>query len=200
MKQAKKKNTIIIFVLGIILLITAFFGIKMLISKEPEGGNDTYDDNIEILNEIHPVKILVYGEELYFRDTLKYEKITSISAEVLELDENAYERVVLVINDLNGTVELTEADYETIGTVLKKGGLDFYYYGTSKFDKIREHELCNSEPAEDAVSMTSALYYKRMANFNGLWTEHDNEIGKRNKENQGMILVANIVRCIKSNN
>ena len=113
MKQAKKKNTIIIFVLGIILLITAFFGIKMLISKEPEGGNDTYDDNIEILNEIHPVKILVYGEELYFRDTLKYEKITSISAEVLELDENAYERVVLVINDLNGTVELTEEDYET---------------------------------------------------------------------------------------
>ena len=112
-----KRKRIIIAILGVILTLIVSVIIYFKIVEKKQTGyvwvGDSYDEAVQILTENFSTDIVLYGEKLEFRENVVYRHINALSDETLTTDQE-YE--FIIINDLAGTVELTEKDIE----VLKK--------------------------------------------------------------------------------
>lgn len=169
-------------------------------NKDDTDTGDTYDQNIRIINEMHPVKVVIYGEDIIFRDELKYVITDQISRDIMRDDEKKYERVVLIVNDLKGTTPLLDTDLDTIKYLLDNERFDFYYLGTNNIESIISNGIWAGEITDEDLSVGTALYYNSTCYFRGIWTEYDEKMSHEKEENLGMILIMQIVSCLKSNN
>lgn len=193
------KWAVVLCVCAILLIIAVLIFVIIKQEQHADDSGDSYDQNIKILNESHPVKIILYGESLYFRSEVKYISVDHLSNDIFSTNENEFERVVLVINDLNGTVTLSDDDLATISRAVNNGDIDLYYLGKNNRDKLINSNIPGGNAIiEGDLSLVRAFANNKMKNFIGFWTESD--AAQANEEALGFCIIDNIVSCIKSNN
>ena len=184
------------------LIIGVVFALVFLKPKQSTDDiGDSYDQDIRVINESHPVKIILYGEPIYFRKEVKYYSVDHLSNDILSTSGSEYERVVLVVNDLNGTVTLSQEDLVIISGAVNDGSIDLYYLGKNNREKLINSGIRGGSAVIDGeLSLVRAMSENRMINFIGFWTENEDIISRSNEELLGECIIDNIVNCIKSNN
>ena len=148
MRRNKLKWTAICtFVL--LALAAALFWIVWLNNQKADESDIRKDTRI--LTESFPTKVIVLGDEFpVLPKGVNAEYIDHISGRAVDLSGTEYEYVMLIINDIQGSVTLTDEDYETIRQLLKQEKLFFSYLGKSKlmeFQKRGFHQL--DSPIDD---------------------------------------------------
>lgn len=73
----------------------------------PDPETDYYSQCIDYLNDSVSFRLMMYGEEIAFRDSLSYETISDLTEETLTREEDY---VYLIFNNLNGTQTVTDKD------------------------------------------------------------------------------------------
>ena len=196
-----RKKKWIVPILVALLFVVVFT--VVLINSGNSGDKyekDTYDEEIIMINETFPVYVVIYGEDISFRPAFQYRKIEKIDDYFLDYDTNKYVRLSLVISDLNSSVVLTDEEFKVIKRGIDSNLIDFYYFGTKHINKLIEHGIIRHPLEKGELAVGIALYERVQTNWNGIWTDYHVEMTSNNPEALGGIIVAQIARCIKSNN
>ena len=177
----------IILLVLVILLVFRFTALNELFSGDAEDGMDDYDKRIEVFNNVYPTDIVIYGEDIPFREALITRKITEITEESLETEKKFQ---IVVISDLDGTATVTKEELELLLSYLKQGKCDVYFLGVELFDDmvsagfsdemLDENDLAAGFFLEDNVIWTSS----------GIWTVSDRQESNDNRILFSQILVA----------
>lgn len=186
-----------IFGISMIILIIAAVFIYNALHRSQSEEEDTYDINIKIVNESHPTDIILYGESINFRDELIYRETKYIDEDIFNSNK---ENRLIIINDLDGQVDLSDAEWSIIKENTIDGTWDFYYLGTDKLEKLKNLGFYNEERLENDLCLAIANYYDNKSTFNGIWTKEQEDMFGNEDEQLGMVLVMQFVRIIKSNN
>ena len=195
-----KKKSIVILIAASLLIST--FALILIISERSGNadGLDTYDEEIILINKTFPVEVAIYGEDIKFRPEFQYRKIEKIDDSLLNYDRNKYERLSIVISDLNSSLNLTDEECKVITQGIDDNLIDFYYLGTKDINKLMEHDIIDYPLKDGDLSICLALYHGIQSRFNGIWSERSVKETVANDEALGFAIVAQIARCIRSNN
>lgn len=189
------KKKVIIFIVIVAVLLVGFMSLRFV--KGNWGSNteekDTYDLNIDILNESYPTDIVVYGEDIPFREKLIVRKIDGINENTLKTDK---ERQIIILSDLDGTLDITDNELLLIKNKIDNYECDFYYLGTDLKDTLQNLKFIDGWPADDYCV---ALFNQNTITYQcyGVWTESDKQATDDNRESLGHVLVSSFVNVLK---
>ncbi len=139
-EQTLKKRKILVGVLISVISLTlicfavGFVGINTIRYKILDffGISDdtmTYSDRIkEVINTTHPTDIIILGDDISFEVDINFRKIEKLSQDVLER-KSEYKYTVLIVNDLNNNVQLTEEERNLLNQKIKEQGFCLMYLG-----------------------------------------------------------------------
>ncbi len=186
----KIKKTIIIVVFSLLIFVGMYiwgYGIF-----EPEDDNK--DDNIKIITENYKTEIIVYGSDIAFDQSCYVRKVDEISKTSLS-SEDSFVYTVFIINDLDGTITLTDKDLGIIKGKVFDDKIDFFYFGKNNIKKIINAGIFSQDVAEEEMSL--GVIYERgiKTDVLGTWTE---EAHKYYKEKNPGLLAENIIDEIVS--
>lgn len=198
------KRSILWIILLVILLAIVVLAIGSALSScngDHIDEGDTYDQEIVLVNTNFPTDVVLLGEDIYFRPAFQYRKIDKITEDSLSYDTNKFHRLVLIISDLDSTVQLEEEEYKIVKELLDADAIDYYYLGTSKVDDLMKFGLWEvmTVTDEDELGIGVCKYYNMQTQFT-IWTQYDADMTINNNEALGCCIVAQIAGCIKSNN
>ena len=132
-----------------------------------EGELDQYDTDVKKINEYYE-KIYFYGEDIYFRDTLKIvENISEITKDKLVSNGG---KSWIVINDIAGTVKLEEKHFKIIKNAMDKEKISFVYIGQQYISQINEYIAEGDDRyvySEDAYSVLLQVTERGMIGEDG---------------------------------
>ena len=125
--------TISAIVVSLFYLVFAINGLVPTISlRDLFKSNDNELVGVEKIKEIidttHPTDIIVVGDEIFFSVEVKTRKVDKINKTELQ-KRDGYEYTVVVINDLDNKVQLTEDERELLRKNLKEYGFCLIYLG-----------------------------------------------------------------------
>ena len=137
-------------------------------------AEDSYAQAINKSKTTHPTDIFVYGENCQFRKEVEYVKISKLCAEQVVSNK---EFRVIVINDLNGELNLTDEDMEFIQNFVCDEKHMVMYFGDSQFDKFIEAGII-SESSISSREMGFVYKYHELPimRIAGIWSYVDNEV------------------------
>lgn len=171
MQESKKVIlTIISFIAILIIAVTIYFKIVEENENEYVWVGDSYDKAVKVLNENFSTDIVLYGEELAFRENVVYRYINALNDELLSTDKE-YE--LIIINDLNGTVNFTDNEIETLKKHVLKGKANLYYLGTEQYNKLKENGFTIFDRLPGDWSLTCEHQFGELVYGRGLWTSSD---------------------------
>ncbi len=134
----KKKKIIVsiaitIIVASLIYLFLAINGVVPMISLRDLFGSDDNElvglEKIkEIISTTHPTDIVVIGDDISFSVEVETRKIEKIDNSTLQRRDGC-EYTVVVVNDLDNKVQLTEDEQELLRKNLKEYGFCLIYLG-----------------------------------------------------------------------
>lgn len=179
------KKRIIILVSAIALIIVVFLVLFMDGCTNNKSGEDTYSKNIKIMNE-NGVSLVIYGDEINFRDGVEYDTISEINKSSFEGNE------FLVINDRTSNVVLNDEDYTEIKELVSNG-VTFMYIGGSKLATFKEKEFFTN--TNNYLGFTMSAISCKVTH--GIWSNVEEEAFKVNDELLGSIIVGNVVKELK---
>ena len=183
MKKKKKKIILVTsFIVSIVLVLTVFF--VWMFSGDDSVEEDSYSKNIRILNE-NNVSLVIYGDEIKFRDGVKYKNVSEINESSFNGNE------FLVLNDLSSNALLDDEDYTEIKELVSNG-VTFMYYGMSKFDAFQEKGFFNYSIDQKYLAFTMSAYSSKATSFL-LWDKELEESFKEDDEVLGEDIVFSIV-------
>lgn len=195
------KNTKIKFFLKSIPLIILCIVIGRYIyffitSRIPNNEPDGYDKAIEYLSKETVTDIVVYGDEIAFRETLEHDKIKSLK----EVERFDADYVYLVINDLNGNTNLTKEDIIFLKqTADQNVNFNFIYVGTDKLELFFSGIFEDYSTSDDDFSFSYVMFEGSRLTFSGAWTEDDEKCYKTDGELLGAEIVDTIALIIATN-
>ncbi len=203
----ERKLKLLLLISGVLLLLVVVmgvlskFGIIKSSTYSKKEFNDNYDKAIDVLNDKMPTDIFWMGKELYWRDELKIKIVDDISYEALNTDK---EYSVLIINDLDGGVELKDEQYKVIKNKIDNDDkFGFFYLGTRQKKVLAEYEIIDySSIREEDLCVGNLLFEGERTEWCGIYTIEDRQIAEENnvKERPVSFIVEFIVRCYDSNN
>lgn len=161
-------------------------------NNDPEM--DTYDLEIQVVMTSYPTDIVVYGQDIEFRNSLQYRLNPEINDDGLATIK---EYQAIILNDQDGNLEITDEELLLIKSYTIDGSSDFFYIGTKELDRLSL--LGFGSAAENDASLTVINYYGRKITFEGVWSNAEVEHSKNNPELLGMIIISHIVRGLRSN-
>lgn len=187
---------IVITVVSLILIAgIAFAAYKLrFVNSGNEAFKDSYDEAIYILNNSHPSRIYVYGDDVHFRDTLNYKNISTLDIAQFEKDAQ-YEYTFLVINDRSGKTPLNDNQCADLKKISDEKHLNVYYIGDKQLDKMKKAGFYRSEYADNYYSIAyicTPMEPGHMA-LHGVWTTTEEEYIQKNPELLGDILANSFV-------
>lgn len=193
----KKILWIIGSIFGTMLLLIISFVSYGYMTMQPTEG-DTYDKNIVIVNENFPSDIVIYGEEIKFREELKYRNIDKIDE--ANMIQDSYEFRFLVINDRLGNVVLTKEDAALIlELIMQRRLMGFYYIGTEKLNMLKDSGIIQNELSSSACAFCTG-YVHGFLKYDIEWLYKNDELAiRQNDEFLGDVLLSQIVRSIQTN-
>ena len=124
--------TITIAIIAIIAIVIGIFILQFGLFSKP--SEDSYDQNIKILNK-YPADIMVYGEDINFRESVNYRRINSLSS--ADISSNGFDYIFIIINDRNGTANISDQEYENLLYLVKNENYNLFYVGKDKFENFK---------------------------------------------------------------
>lgn len=145
----------------------------LVVNMDPDS-EDSYDQNIRESKEKYPTEIFVYGDDCHFREEVECTKITKLSAEQVVSNK---EFRVIVINDLNSKLNLTNDDMEFIQNFVCDEKHMVMYFGDSQFDKFIEAGII-SKLSISSGDMSVVYKYHELPSMrvSCIWHDEENEI------------------------
>lgn len=195
-----RKKTLAIVIVAVLIITCGILLWHITRDTPDDDKGDSYDQNIKILNQSYPTQIVLYGDEIKFRDALVYEETDNIESSIESFNKKKYKRMVIIINDLAGNAKLNEGDCLAIKAAIDEGLTDVYYLGIGQFSTLQNAGIWNGSVQSGDLSMVTALYNHTYCFFSGVWTDYDVSMTQNNPEALGQVLVSQMVRCIRSNN
>ncbi len=189
-------------IIGIIAVLVIAINIYFKIVKEKQNGyvwvGDSYDEAVQILTENFSTDIVLYGEPLEFRKNVVYRYIDVLSDETLTTDKE-YE--FIIINDLDGTTELTEEDIEILKKHVLKGKANLYYLGTQRYNVLKTNGFTIFDRDLGEWGFTCEHLFGELVYGGGLWSSYDEkQSGELKKENLCTVILMNMVHYLKDYN
>ena len=183
--MSKKKKKIILLVSLIVSIALVFAIVFKLMFSGSGTFEDTYSSNIKIMNE-HNVSLVIYGDEITFRDGVKYKTINEISKP--SFNGNEY----LVINDRSSNTALDDEDYTEIKELISSGVTFIYIGGTegSKLETFKEKGFFSTDNINFLGFRVSAISFEVTT---GIWSYKTEEAFKKNDEFLGEQIVSSVV-------
>ena len=188
--STKKKKIILLtsLIASIALVIIVCFVSMGGIFHKQELGEDTYSKEIKILNE-NNVSLVIYGDEVKFRDGVKYENIDEINKSSFKGDE------FLVMNDRSSNASLDDNDYIEIKELVSNG-VTFIYIGNLKIDTFKEKGFIDDNFSKDCLQFIMSAF-STAATSSGPWDYNSEEAFKINDELLGEVIVSSVVDELK---
>ena len=186
----KKKKLIIIltsisfFVVGILIFVICLSNMSLFTNKHL--GEDTYSKYIKILNKYN-TSLVIYGDEVEFRDGLKYKNI-------VEIDKSSFEKKgdeFLIINDRLSNASLVDEDYTKIKELVSNG-ITFIYIGGSKLNIFKEKGFLDEDYPNDVLEFSMSAFSSKATCY-GPWSYESEEAFKINDELLGESVVFDVV-------
>ncbi len=187
-------------VLSLLLILVAIFAVMLYLhwpSNDAISEKDTYDKNIDILNESFPTDIVVIGEEIPFRDALIIRKIGNITGTALQTNK---ERQIIILSDIDGTLEISDNELLVIKDKLDAHACDFYYLGTTLNDRLISLGFLDTVWPSNDYCIALVNQEGKQLRYTGIWTESDKQATGDNRESLGHVLVSHFVFVLKGNN
>ncbi|MCR5087204.1 MAG: hypothetical protein K6B39_07420 [Lachnospiraceae bacterium] len=154
MKKSKWKTVLA----GVAVLIAIAAIVCFVWPRNEENGENDIRKDTRILTESFPTKTLVLGDEFpVLPKGARVEYIKSLSQEVIDISGTEYKYVMLIINDIDRNVHLTDEDFDTIREILKLDYVFFSYIGGSQlaeFDRRGFHQNMGSITEDGNLSFT----------------------------------------------
>ena len=195
-----KKVKIIIFGIIAASLIAIIAFIVYGFTTMEESGLTPYEKDIIILNEKHPSDIMLYGEDISFKDTLNYRKISEISEEELDGDGN-WQYHFIIMNDLNGSVALTQEEANLIMSYINEKHYTFFYIGSRHEDIFLESGILERPLGSNCRGFRTGYTYGWVLNCGSQFIDkQDASEYKTNPEALGDWVANRMVFVIKTEN
>jgi hypothetical protein len=199
--MAKKKALIVLgTILGLACLaVGAFFAWTQLFPDT--RFVDSYDQDIIVINKNFPSEILLYGDDIHFREAVKYKKIDDIDDATLKTDKT-FKYHFLIVNDLNNNLKITEDDFIRLKKHADENQLNFYYIGEQYLNVLRELGFYGVAYNDEnrSVAYTISPYPPEMYSYVGIWTTNEEAALTINPEILGELLVYSFAHVIKTIN
>lgn len=184
-----KKKIKLMISMGSIGLILGIIVVVLIITRKPEP--DGYDLAAEGLKKEFNADIIIYGEEIAFRENVDYRRIDKISEETLNSSAEHGYRAILLLDD-NGKMSITDDELLLIKSYVEEKGYDMVYIGTQYLDDLvrlgftvgvdegaRSLGYIGSTHAGKEVQQNE---YGNLYAMHGIWTEEDLNYIKSDKE------------------
>lgn len=170
MKKSKKALKIFLSILGVILIAVISFVIYGFMTME-DSPVDSYGKDIITLNETYPSDIMLYGDDVVFRETLKYRKIDKIDEESLNAETQYH---YLIVNDLSRNAPLTREDIRLISDYVTKKRYTFFYLGTGYGELFVEEGLLDQPmPSSERGFFSGYEYGIQLTLGGGFFSDRD---------------------------
>lgn len=199
--KKKSRGIIVGLFLSVVLLILLFiFGRYMKIwnlflPKDQELG--TYEEAINVINEKEPTDVFLYGEDMVITDSINYTKVKELSDSVLNEKKR---KVLLIINDMNGTVSLNEDEWKFLQEKKKDYDFYFYYAGRNLLSEFEKRKILSDIQEDDLCTGIVTCEGKRSEFV--VFNKEDMKVAdkKNNMEMLSEFIFENVAYCYASNN
>ncbi len=189
MSKKKNKKKIILLISCIVSIVLVFTVFNIWMSYKNDLIEDDYSKDIRILNE-NNVSLVIYGNEVKFREGVKYENIGEINKSSFKGDE------FLVMNDLYSNASLDDEDFSEIKELVSNG-VTFMYYGDSKFDVFKEKGFLTDQIDNGKyIGFTMRAFSTKATLYHG-WSKEEEEAYKEYDEALGESIISSIVYELK---
>ncbi|MCL2281385.1 MAG: hypothetical protein FWC25_01830 [Dehalococcoidia bacterium] len=195
----KNNWRILVVVIVAMIATTCIFGCTKI--SPSEDFLDSYDEAVDIINNKLPHEVILYGEDIYFRETFQYRRVDNITNDLLNYDKRRYRRQIIIVNELNSAAVLTDEHCKVIKDGLYNNSLDFYYFGANQahIQMFIDYAIISSFPPNEDLSICVALTERTQVRWNGVWTKRDAQITANIEEEPGYGILRQIAHCIKTN-
>ena len=133
MNMTKKSHKKII-IIGAISLISIIALCICIFSSN--SGDDGYDKAIRGLNEEFNADIMVYGDDVEFREEFTYRRIESIDENTLASDSSHAYKAVYILDESSKNTVIDE-EWLLLKSYVEEKGYDMYYIGTQYLDDLQ---------------------------------------------------------------
>ncbi|MDO5292661.1 MAG: hypothetical protein Q4F05_07915 [bacterium] len=201
MKKRKIKIAIISIVslLGLagmsILIMHYILGMEIWPFEKKSDANE----KVEIITETYPTEIIILGNSVGIPEEYHAHYISEISEENLT-SNGGYKFSILVINDLDGTIQLSSSDWDIIEKFVSDK-TNFYYLGNQYFDKIKTLGFYTDDLPDTDLSIVYLHEKKESFPMYGMWTKESNQLyeEKNSKLLSDVLIHSFIADVIKPN-
>ena len=168
------KKIVIVSTFVIILIIGAGV-IFFLSNKDDELYENSYEAYVQIVTNNYKTEFIVYGADIGFEDECYTRKIDSLSMENIK-SSNEYVYSVILINDLNNNVKLTESDFEILYDASVNQKIDLFYLGSQYLEIFKEVGITSQPTLHNDLSI--GVIYERgfRTEVVGLWDKEANKL------------------------
>lgn len=143
----------------VILIMGTIVSIQDAMALEDDQNMESY---VKVLTENIPTHFFVLGKEMNWPEGLKLNYITELSEKSLTTSETVAYRF-LVINDFDGSIELTKQDLKYLKKVIQRSNVILCYYGAKYTETLNDKfGLEQGDVGEDYLSQGTqyvTLYY-----------------------------------------
>ena len=122
------------------------------------------------------VDVLLYGDDIVFPRNLNCEKVSNIEEDTIS---NDHRTVYLIINDLDGNLDLSKDEFVYLKEYADEhSNFNYYYLGTDKLDFIEEtfqncDQVCNFDERDMSSGYETREGDKML--IGGIWSKDDEE-------------------------
>lgn len=161
----------------------------------PDPETDYYSECIDYLNESVSFRLMVYGEEIAFRDSLTYETISDLKEETLTREEDY---VYLIFNNLNNTHTVTNEDIDDLNRFADRNANFSYIYLGEKGTLTPDGDVLYTSMDGD-LSYGYLMEEGERFSVGGIWTTEDAKVCKQNPEWLSERMIWIIRKAVESN-
>ncbi len=124
----------------ILILLVAFVNLPAGIKSIFYNGSkeDSYSEAVKLINNKFSTDVIVYGENIEYRNEFKYRNISDISREKIYENYDRVDYIFLIINDLHGESGLSNEEIIILKELLKnkEKQLSLIYFGRDKLNEM----------------------------------------------------------------
>lgn len=154
----------------ILFVIAAIISVVIYKKNQKNTQPNLYDDPIGYFNHVMDFKLLVYGDDIEFREEFEYQRIYDLKDETVFLDADC---VYLIINDLGDNVRFDESDCIRLKEYADRHqNFNFYYIGAREIKMVAK-VLDSTSLNPDDCSLGYVIFDGSRVKSSGLWTGKD---------------------------
>lgn len=144
--------TIVTALTVVVVIVVALKGVGGVVPLTLEDQWEYTRDYTQKVND-HNYDIMFYMTMPNGPDNLQARTVYSLDPQVLSTPGVNYNGHLLILNDISGTLFLSESDLDAIHVLLTDYGCRVIYLGTNQFQQLYQADIISSVPPEGAASV-----------------------------------------------